>query len=123
MRIYIAHSKLMNYQEELYKPLRNDSFFDDYELILPHEFDANNLNDYAFYQSIDVFIADCSESSTGLGIELGLMYKTKTNIYCIHQVDKKLSNSLKFITDVFYPYKDIEEMIDIIKKIIIEQQK
>ena len=27
MRIYVAHSKKMNYIDELYKPLRNDDFF------------------------------------------------------------------------------------------------
>lgn len=37
MKIYIAHSKEIDYINDLYKPLRNDSFFNDYELILPHE--------------------------------------------------------------------------------------
>ena len=88
MRIYIAHSKDINYIEDLYKPLRNDSFFKNHELILPHETDINSANTREFYKTIDVFIADCTEPATGLGIEIGWAYDDNKKIYCISKYHK-----------------------------------
>ena len=90
MNIYIAHSKKMNYQEDLYKPLRNEEPLKKHQLILPHEKSDTSSNDREFYKQIDLFIADCSEKGTGLGIELGWAYDDKTKIYCIYQEGKNI---------------------------------
>lgn len=37
MRVYVAHPTSIDYENEIYKPLRNDSFCLERELILPHE--------------------------------------------------------------------------------------
>lgn len=121
MKIYLAHSKKMDYINDLYRPLRNDSFFKDYELILPHEKSKTSSNSREFYKSIDIFIADCSEKGTGLGIELGWAYDDNKKIYCIYQAGKHISNSIKSVTNHFYEYTNINEMIEIIKKIIKEE--
>lgn len=84
MRVYVAHSKKMDYENKLYKPLRNDKFFDNYEIILPHEEGYNNKHTRDFYRGIDIFIADVTESGTGLGIELGWVYDDNKKIYCIY---------------------------------------
>ena len=122
MRIYIAHSREIDYVNNLYKPLKNDPFFNEYDLILPHETDKpNNTRD--FYGSIDILIAECSEVSTGLGIELGFAYDDNVQIYCIYQYDKKISSSIKAVTNNFYEYHNIDEMVNIIKEIIINYKK
>lgn len=118
MKIYIAHSKKMDYINDLYKPLRNDSFFKDHELILPHEKSENSSNTREFYKNIDAFIADCSEGATGLGIELGWAYDDNKKIYCIYQAGKHISNSIKLVTDKFYEYSNINEIIEIVKNIV-----
>ena len=118
MRIYIAHSKNMNYIDELYKPLRMDDFLSNHELILPHEYSEISSNSREFYKTIDIFIAECSESAIGLGIELGWAYDDSKKIYCIYKQGKKLSNSVKVITNNIYEYKDSADMISIIKNII-----
>lgn len=123
MKIYLAHSRKMNYKEELYKPLRKDSFFKDYELILPHEKSDLSSNEREFYKNIDIFIADCSEAATGLGIELGWAYDDNKIIYCIYQSGKYISNSLKAITNNFYEYANIDEMIEIVKEIVKKERK
>ena len=94
MKIYIAHSKKIDYINNLYKPLRNDTFFNEYELILPHEKCESSSNDRKFYKDIDVFIAECSEPTIGLGIELGWAYDDHKNIYCIYKSGKRISNSI-----------------------------
>ena len=118
MKIYIAHSKNMNYIEDLYKPLRSDPFFNNHELILPHEKDVNSTNSREFYKTIDIFIADCSEPATGLGIELGWVYDDNKKIYCIYQKGKKVSNSIKVLTNNFYEYNNSSEITSLIKNII-----
>ena len=118
MRIYVAHSKKMNYMDLLYKPLREDEFFKDYELILPHETSDKFTNSRDFYKTLDIFIADCSEKGTGLGIELGWAYDDGIDIFILLKSDQKISNSLKVITDNFYTYNDYSEIPNIIKEIV-----
>ena len=122
MKIYVAHSKQIDYINDLYKPLRNDSFFKEYELILPHEESEYSSNTRGFYKSIDVFIAECSEPATGLGIELGWAYDDNKSIYCIYKKGYKISGSLKAVTDNFFEYNSLNEMIEIIKE-IVENEK
>ena len=120
MKIYIAHSREFDYLNELYKPLRNDAFFNDYELILPHETVDSN-NDRYFYNDIDLFIAECSYPSTGLGIELGFAFDSGKEIYCLHKKDKNISGSINVITNNIFEYESIEELVNIIKDIIINK--
>ena len=123
MNIYIAHSKKMNYQEDLYKPLRKEESLKKHQLILPHEESNPSSNDREFYKKIDLFIADCSEKGTGLGIELGWAYDDKTKIYCIHQEGKNIGMSISKITSNIYSYKDTNEMVNLIKDIIEKETK
>lgn len=123
MKIYIAHSKKIDYINDLYIPLRNDSFFYEYELILPHEKSESSSNDREFYKNIDVFIAECSESTIGLGIELGWVYDDCKNIYCIYKSGKRISNAIKVLTHNFFEYESTDEMLEVIRKIVEEEKK
>ena len=122
MRIYIGHSKKIDYINELYEPLRKDAFFDNHELILPHEKDEFSSNSREFYKTIDIFIAECSDAATGLGIELGWAYDDNKKIYCIYKKGKKISGSLKSVTKNFYEYNNRDEMVNIVKSIINEEK-
>ena len=122
MRVYIGHSKKIDYINEIYEPLRKDIFFNNYELILPHEKDKNSSNSREFYKTIDIFIAECSDVATGLGIELGWAYDDNKKIYCIYKKGKKISGSLKSVTNYFYEYNDLDEMVNIVKLIINKEK-
>ena len=117
MKIYIAHSRDFNYQNELYLPLKNSEIFKHHEFILPH--DDNNYNhDRDFYKSIDLVIAEVSYPSTGLGIELGFLYDDNKKIYCIHKNNIKISSSINAITKKIYQYENEENMLNIISDIV-----
>jgi len=118
MKIYIAHSRQMDYINELYNPLRSEPFFEEHELILPHEKSDKSSNTREFYKTIDVFIADCSEAATGLGIELGWAYDDNKKIYCIYKSGSVLSSSIKAVTKNFYEYENSNEMVEIVKDIV-----
>jgi len=118
MKIYVAHSRDMDYINELYNPLRAESFFKAHELILPHENNNNCYNERNFYKNIDIIIAECSEPSTGLGIEIGWAYDDNKKIYCLYKKGKRYSDSIRLITNNFYEYSNSKEIIEIIREII-----
>lgn len=106
MKVYVAHSKKVDYKNEIYKSLRNDEFFNSVELILPHEVSDNSSNTRDFYKDIDLFIAEVSMAGTGLGIELGWVWDDGTPIYCLYKKGSKISGSLHSVTDKFIEYED-----------------
>lgn len=118
MKIYIGHSKDMDYINDLYLPIRNDAFFDDYEVILPHEKSSDSTNGRKFYKDIDLFIFECSIPATGLGMEIGWAYDDNKKIYALYRNDKKINGSIKSVTNNIYKYNDINDMLACIKKII-----
>ena len=118
MRIYIAHSTNYDYQNELYKPIREDSNMNQYNIIFPHEYEDSSNNTRDFYNTIDLVIAECSYPATGVGIELGWLYDDKKPIHCIYKKNSNVSGSLKFITNNFYEYEDTDDMLRIIEEII-----
>lgn len=118
MRIYIAHSKLINYIEELYNPIEEMDIYQKHEIIFPHKKTKTSNNTRDFYKTIDIVIAECSAPATGLGIELGWLYDDKKKIYCIHRNDKEISSSIKVLTNNIYEYSNQEEMKEIINNII-----
>lgn len=120
MKVYIAHSKLLNYEENLYQPIRNDESLKKYDIILPHEESSVSYNTREFYKELNVVIAEVSFPGTGLGIELGWIYDDGVPIYCVYQKDKKVSSSLKCLTSNFIAYESEKELVDIIKNIIKE---
>ena len=123
LKIYIGHSREFDYVNELYKPIRNDDFFLKYDVILPHEKEVPFFNRRSDYKNVDVFIADVSFPSTGLGIELGFLYDDNKKIYCIVKKGNMVSQSIRAVTDNIYEYENVSSMIDIIKEIIIENDK
>lgn len=123
MKIYVGHSKDIDYVNNLYKPIRKLELEANDKIFLPHEEDINHNNSREFYSDIDLFIAEVSYPSTGLGIELGIAYLDKVPIVCISQKGKNVSFSLKFVTNKFYEYEGNEDLKKLINKIIIESRR
>jgi len=123
MKIYVGHSKDMNYMNDLYKPIREleknieDTFY------FPHERLKNNNHDRGFCDDFDLFLAEVSVPAIGLGIELGWASDRNIPIYCLYKKGKKVSNSLKSVTNNFYEYETAEDLTNQILKIIAENKK
>ena len=117
MKIYVAHSRDFDYHNELYVPLKNSDLFKQHEFILPHDGD-NYKHDRDFYKEIDLVIAEVSYPSTGLGIELGFLYDDNKPIYCIHKDDKTISSSINAVANYIYAYSNLDEMLELITKIV-----
>lgn len=117
-RIYIAHSKKINYKDELYKVIRESKELKNYNILLPHEFRDDSSNAREFYSNLDLFIAEVSMTGTGLGIELGWVFDDNVPVYFIYKKGTKVSGSLKCISDKFYEYSDSKSLVKVLLEII-----
>lgn len=73
MTIFISHSTGFDFKKELYQPIRKSPLNNRHTFILPHETSNMPYETKQFFASrnCDMIIAECSEPSTGQGIELG----------------------------------------------------
>ncbi len=112
MKIYVAHSRGFDFQNELYAPIKNSSLVGEHTFIFPHEDNAEPFSSKELFQNgCDLIIAEVSYPATGLGIELGWANILKVPVACIYKKDSKISGSLKVITDTFLEYSGTEDLI------------
>jgi hypothetical protein len=120
MKIYIGHSSSMNYREELYEPIRRSRLNNEHTFILPHEHSENPGNTYELLASCDLLIAEISEKSTGLGIELGWADRAGVPIVCLSKEGAIFSLSVKTVCDRFFTYRDSVSLITVITEVIAQ---
>lgn len=72
---------------------------------MPHE-DKNKII------NTNLVIAEVSLVTTAQGMELGWADYARIPILCIYEKGAKISSSLKFITNHFIEYEDINDMIN-----------
>lgn len=123
MRIYVAHPTSLDYENTIYKPLRSDSFFAQHELILPHEASSNIHSSREDYKNIDLVIAECSQPSTGMGIELGWFYDENKPIFCFYRAGTSPSNAINIIAKTTTEYSTTEDFINKAKEIITRWER
>ena len=121
MKIYIAHPTDMDYENEIYRPLRSDRFFSEYELILPHEKSSEIINTRNDYKNIDVVIAECSKPSVGVGIELGWFYDEGKPIYCFYKAGMRPSGAVAAVAKEVIEYSDSNDLANKIRSVIEKQ--
>ena len=118
MKIYIAHPTALDYQNDIYQPLENDPFFAQHDLIFPHKTTVNIQNTRNCYKDIDLVIAECSQPSTGMGIELGWFFDDDKPIFCFYKNGLKPSASVATIAKAVIKYGNTQDFVDKIKKAI-----
>ncbi|MEX0916530.1 MAG: hypothetical protein WDZ44_00250 [Candidatus Spechtbacterales bacterium] len=119
MKIYVAHSRNFDFQQELYEPLRNSTLVKKHEFVFPHSESEGPFNSKQLFQEgCDLVLAEVSYPATGLGIELGWADFLKIPIACIHKKDVKVSVSLKAVSNTFFEYSDSQNLITQVEKIL-----
>ncbi|MFH0857676.1 MAG: hypothetical protein V1848_02920 [Candidatus Magasanikbacteria bacterium] len=114
MRIYIGHANKSNYEEELYTPLKESPIHTLHKIIFPHDTERKNTKESI--QTCDLFIAEVSTASTGLGIELGWANNFGKKIICVYKQGTIISRSLKEISNTFIEYTDAQDLIQKIQE-------
>lgn len=110
MKIYVVHSRDIDYINELYNPIKNSSVYENNTVIFPHESDKS-VNSKEIIKEADLVIAEVSKDSIGMGIELGWAEFVGDEILCISKTGLKISSSLKYITNNFIEYEDSTDLV------------
>ena len=110
MNIYISHSSNFDYINKLYNPIKNSNLTGSNDFFFPH--DNNSINTKEVISHCDLIIAEVSMPSTGQGIELGWANYANIPILCIYEKGVTISSALKYVTDSFIEYENIEDMIN-----------
>ena len=112
-KVYFGHSSDIDYNL-LYNSLIGSSLYQTNDILLPH-LNEQNINTIELIKESDLFIAEVSKPSTGLGIELGIAHEYKIPIICIFKIGNTPSSSLKYIASRFKEYSDENSFLEIIK--------
>ncbi len=107
MKIYVGHSSGFDFKRELYEPL--GELAGDYEFVFPHKRDIIDKS-YEIIRTCDLFLAEVSFPSTGMGIEIGWADGCNLPIVCIYKSGFKPSSALDCMTDNFIEYENIEDL-------------
>lgn len=121
MNIYVGHPSSIGFKEQLYQPLRNSKLDGEHNIVLPHEDSDEPFNSKEFLKNdCDIFIAEVSEASTGLGIELGWADLYDVPVICIHRESSDPSSSLSAVTDIIVSYEGDKELVKSLSELIEE---
>lgn len=117
MKIYVGHSSDISFREELYEPLKDSSIAEEHTLVFPNE-DSDELFDSKSFlrNECDLFVAEVSRPSTGLGIELGWADQLGVPIICTCHEGSKPSSSIKALTDDIIHYRNSKDLVEKIKQ-------
>lgn len=112
MKIYVSHSKDFDFQNELYKPLKESHL--PIEFIFPHELSKNTFNSQELFQKrgCDYVLAEISRPSTGQGIELAWAHSFQVPIICVYRQGSVPAKSLETVASKVIEYSDFNNLIN-----------
>lgn len=77
-----------------------------HEFILPHETSEQPTNTLELMKTFDLMIAEVSQASTGLGIEMGWAHAINLPIIAIYKNGTTPSSSIQTITNKIHSYNN-----------------
>lgn len=118
-KIYVGHNRSIDFQNILYAPIRGSELNSKFQLILPHEKTDEPFNSKEGLKNCKYMIAEISDQSIGLGIEIGWANLYGVEVIFIYQSGSKISNSLKAVSETFIEYNSNEELIQKLSDVLI----
>lgn len=118
MKIYFCHSKHFDYENELYKPLREIALNHEHEIFLPHEPGLETVKSKDIIRDCNIVFAEVSFAATGMGIELGWADAFDVPIICFYKSGTKPSNSLRFIAKDIIEYSDTSDLLQKVRSLL-----
>ena len=111
MNIYISHSSGYDYENGIYKPIKESELANIHHFFLPHEPENIDVDAKDELKRTDALVAETSLPSTGQGIELGQAEVAGVPIICFYKAGTKPSSSLRFVTDKIIEYTDMHDLL------------
>jgi len=114
MKIYVSHSRKLDFKPLLYDPLKQSELAKIHQFIFPHE---NSMGDYPSKRLMnekgcDLVLAEVSYQTTGQGLELGWADDSAIRIIFIYKTGSEISKSLWQVSSDFIEYSDPADMIE-----------
>ncbi|MGE5297689.1 MAG: hypothetical protein ACM3KM_00825 [Acidobacteriaceae bacterium] len=112
MTIYFSHKTIGDYKQDFYQPLKE--LLPQFNFVFPHEISDDPYNSRALFASkkCDLVLAEMSEPSTGVGIELGWANAYGIPIVCCFRTGLKMTRSLNSVTKKFIAYVSMADLAD-----------
>lgn len=111
-RVRIGHSTSYDYQTQLYDVVRSlKKLPADVTISLPHEYGCTDGCTRTFLaEGCNLFIAEVSAPSTGLGMEVAYAHAAGVPVVYLHHADCTPSSSLKMVSNTFLSYASRAEL-------------
>lgn len=117
MDIYVAHPSSIDYENSLYPAIRELEGEIGHEFVLPHEGSDEIFDSRGFLEKkCDLMIAEVSEPSTGVGVELGWADLFDVPVLCIHREGADISGALSEVAEEIISYSSSND----VPKVIME---
>lgn len=111
MKIYVSHSRKLDYVHDLYEPLKASSLYPKHEFFLPHDAGSDRVKTKEIIQTAGVLVAEISYPSTSQGIELGWADAAGIRIICLYPEGTKYQASIRFICPQPTTYTSAHDLI------------
>lgn len=118
MKIQFWHKRDWGFIQEFYIPLEEN--FPEIEWVFPHMTPDTKIISEESLKTVDLFLAEVSDSATGLGIELGLAKAYGKKIICMYKWNTLCSKSIEYVTKDIIEYNTEEDMIVKLRKLFSE---
>lgn len=115
MKIYVGHPTDFDFEEELYRPLKESSIAEEHELVFPHDSGDFFESKRFLRDECDLFVAEVSRASTGLGIELGWAEEFGVPVLCVYREGAEPSSAVGTVTSEIRVYSDVEELTRVVR--------
>lgn len=115
MKVYIIHSSKCDYQDELYRPIKESSLVKKHDFVFLYDETQSPGSTKKVIQDCDFVIAEVSYPSIGSGIELGWADAFNKPILCVHKKGEKTSQFISILTQKIFQYEDSKELINILE--------
>jgi hypothetical protein len=122
MKIFVAHARNFDFQNELYEPLRQSEINKTHTFFFPHEGSVETKTKDIIKNS-DIVIAETSYPATGMGIELGWADAFDIPIFAFYKEGSIPSRSAQFVTRKSTQYKDVKELVAAVEQTIQTHNK
>lgn len=122
MRIYVCHSRHFDYQIELYEPLLASKIASEHVLVFPHDKTPEHSAKEVI-KGCQMLIAEVSLPGTGIGIMLGWANAFGIPVICVNRGGAVVSNSLKFVSNVYLEYTDSTDLVKQLESYLDSQKQ
>jgi hypothetical protein len=101
----------MDYQKELYEPIKNSKIYDLHEIILSHDEPNEVINSKEIIKGCSLVVAEVSYPSVEVENELAWAGEYGVPIICIHKKGTEVSASLSAVAKMILEYENFGDLI------------